>query len=874
MTLERPSTASVAEAPASFGDLLRWLRVRARLNQRELAQAVGYSESQISRLEQGKRLPDPAVVRTLFIPSLQLHDAPDLAAKLLDLAAATRNEPLMPLPGHHAHVLPSQLPAPLTSLINRTEEVQHIHAILRRPDVRLLTLVGPPGIGKTRLSLHVAVECQAQFADGVCFVSLAPVDSPDLVLPAIMRALELRDSGATPLTILTSALRERELLLVLDNFEQVLDVAPQVAALLRAAPKVRALVTSRAPLHISGEHRYPMPPLDLPSLRDLPPLEQIAAYPAVQLFTARVRAVRPGFELTPDNAPAVVEICTRLDGLPLAIELAAARCASFTPQALLHRLRGPDGPAALRVLVDGPRDLLVHQQTLRSTIDWSYALLNEDERQAFARLGVCVGGCSADLAAAVCASDPDTVEHLLIALARQSLLVGELDQAGEGRFRMLETIREYALERVRADSLLETVRDRHARWCAQLAQAADQHGAHPDHRRWIAHLHAEADNLRAALEWFAAHDLTAALQMAAHLSQLWITRDYLYEGRTWLTALLERAAAAHVPESVRAAALLAAGHLANEQGDRALAAALSFEALVLYRTLGDRHGIAAALRNLGRASYGRSDYAAAEAFLREGLEIYRDLGEDADVGRMLQLLSIIAKDHGEFDRALQLLGESLEIARRVGNRRETAYTLLNMSIVAYWQGDYTRTRALSFEALALHQELEDATGAAYALDNIGMSAYKHGDTATAFEMLGESLKLFQRAGDKTGIALILNELGTVALAAGDSAQAALRQQEGLRLAWQIGDRRRVAFCLEGLAAALAECQPMDAAQIYGAAESIRMALQAPLPPAEQSDYAAAVQHARAAAPDPAAFTAAWAAARAAPVETVIALWLA
>ena len=366
---------------ATFGELLRYLRRRARLQQRDLAIAVGYSEGQICRLEQNQRLPDLPTLAARFIPALDLEHEPDLAARLLELAVAARGErPDAPASAALSTTAPrpGNLPTPLTPLINRRREVTAIGACLARDDVHLLTLVGPPGIGKTRLGLHVAGAWQAAFPDGVYFVALAPIRDPALVLPTIAHTLGITKPGEQPaLDALRVALGERQLLLVLDNFEQVAAAAPQVADLLRAAPKLKALVTSRAALHLSGEHLFVVPPLDRPDPRDLPPPEQMAGIPAIELFTGRLRAIRPDFALTHENARAVAEICACLDGLPLAIELAAARGRLFSPQALLDRLRGTAGPTALRFLIDGPRDLLVHQQTLRSTIDWSYDLLDD-----------------------------------------------------------------------------------------------------------------------------------------------------------------------------------------------------------------------------------------------------------------------------------------------------------------------------------------------------------------------------------------------------------------------------------------------------------------------------------------------------------------
>src|SRR4051794_2304491 len=445
---------------ATFGELLRYLRRRARLQQRDLAIAVGYSEGQICRLEQNQRLPDLPTLAARFVPALDLDDVPELATRLLELAAATRNadagkgreQPASPTPQILAEPTArlGNLPTPLTPLINRTSEVAALSDCLARDDVHLITLVGPPGIGKTRLGLHVAGAWQARFRDGVYFIALAPVRDPAYVLPTIAHTLGIKKTSEPTIEAIRAVLSDRQVLLVIDNFEQVAEAAPRIAELLRAAPKSKALVTSRAALHLSGEHLFVVPPLDRPDPRHLPPLAQLAAMPAVELLTSRLQAIRPNFVLTQENAPAIAEICACLDGLPLAIELAAARGRMFSPQALLDRLRGASGPTALRFLVDGPRDLLVHQQTLRSTIDWSYDLLHENERALLQWLAVFVGGCTETAAEAVAGGcgmevpnltpNPHTAAPILdtlLALVDKSLLKYESGLAEAPRFMML-----------------------------------------------------------------------------------------------------------------------------------------------------------------------------------------------------------------------------------------------------------------------------------------------------------------------------------------------------------------------------------------------------------------------------------------------------
>jgi predicted ATPase len=872
---------SAAISPSSFttfGDLLRYLRRRARLQQRDLAIAVGYSEGQICRLEQNQRLPDLTTLAARFIPALDIEDEPQLVARLLELAAAARGE-RVDVPADEPRPEPQvgNLPTPLTPLINRTREVATVGAYLERSDVRLLTLVGPPGIGKTRLGLHVAAKRQALFPEGVFFVALAPIRDPALVLPAIAHALGMQETSGQPsIQALRARLGDRQLLLVLDNFEQVAAAAPQVSELLRAAPRAKALVTSRAALHLSGEHLFVVPPLELPASRDLP-LAQLASSPAVQLFLSRVRATKPDFELTAENARAVVEICASLDGLPLAIELAAARGRLFNPQALLDRLRGASGPTVLQFLVDGPRDLLVHQQTLRSTIDWSYDLLDANERALLMRLGVFVGGCTEAAVAAICGdrqagraacADPQpAILDMLLSLVDKSLLKCELGADETPRYMMLETIREYARQKLEAAGQAGIVRERHAAYYLELALAAEPEltGAHQE--GWFARLEQEYNNLWAALEWYAAEDATTGLRLACSLRQFWHGRGHLHEGRSWLERMLALEHSQDIPDSVRARALCVGGFLAYQQGDLKQAIAMSEASLTLYRAAGDRCGIADSLLNLGSAAYYHNEYVRATALYTEALVLYRQQGVQVAAALVLKNLGLVAKDQGDFTRATAFYEESQALYRAAGDKRGDAQSFFNLGVVAYWQGDYARAVELSESGLSLYRELSDKMGVSYILDTLGMALYKKREYDRAIRLLEESLRLLRELGDKVGIALLLTDMGVVAQAEGNIDLAAQLHHEGLELAWNIGDKRRVAFCLEGLALAVVSHQPLHASRLFGVAESLREAIGSPLPAAEHDVYEQGLAAAR--ADDPTAFAAAWAAGSAMPLEQAI-----
>lgn len=443
-----------------------------------------------------------------------------------------------------------------------------------RAGVRLLTLIGPPGIGKTRLAIQVAEEAAANFGGAVCFVALATVSEPDLVAPAILAALGLDDEQRSPLEQLKQALRSRRLLLLLDNFEQVQAAAGQVSELLAAAPLLTVLVTSRSPLQLYGEHERAVAPLALPDLDRLPKPAVLAAIAAPRLFLERARAVRPDLNLTPEHAAAIAAICVRLDGLPLALELAAARVRAFSPQALLERLSDP-----LAVLVGGPRDRSPRQQTLRGAITWSDRLLAEGERLVFAQAGIFVGGWTLAAAEVVCTSAPETpVVETLARLVEASLVTQMYDTEGEPRFGMLQAIREYAREQLGAHGISHALGQRHAAYYLGLAERIEPQLKGPAQGALFAQLEREHDNMRAALGWaLAASELELSLRLCASLWWFWFVRGHLGEGRRWIVAALELDSARGQPEAYalsRLAALNGCGVLAHDQGDYGPAAQL------------------------------------------------------------------------------------------------------------------------------------------------------------------------------------------------------------------------------------------------------------------------------------------------------------
>jgi predicted ATPase/DNA-binding SARP family transcriptional activator len=614
----------------------------------------------------------------------------------------------------------TNLSTPLTPLIGREREVDAVSTLLGRTDVRLVTLSGPGGVGKTRLGLQVGAAVRDLFADGIFFVPLAPISDPDLVVAAITQTLDVKEMGGQLLIeCLTVALRDKQLLLILDNFEHLGDAAPRIAELLAAVPGIKALVTSRVVLRLSGEHEFPVSPLTLPDLVVLPSVETLGRIPAVALFVERARAVKPDFVLTTANARAVAEICARVDGLPLAIELAAARVKLFSPQALLARLG-----SRLKTLTSGARDLPARQQTLRATIDWSYNLLTAAEQTLFARLGVFVGGCTLEAAEVVCNSNIGleiAVLDGLAALVDKSLLQREEEPGSELRFTMLETIREYALEQLVTHGELAGAQQQHASYYLGLGELAETGLSGPEQMVWLAQLECEYTNLRAVLQWAVEHGaVETGLSLAAALRLLWSECGHVAEGRKWLEEFL--GSSSRQPFALRAKALYVAGHLATMQGDYPGAHAPLRESLALSRALGDKHGIATTLNVLGFTAIGQGDH----------------------------------------QQAMALLEESRALFQELGNKEGMALSLLRLGTVMYLQGDYAWAVAMCQESLTLVQEQDNKLLMAWTLKHLGNLAQRQGDARQAVALLGKSLALFQEAGHIVGLTAYMEGMAEVA----------------------------------------------------------------------------------------------------------------
>jgi predicted ATPase/class 3 adenylate cyclase len=690
----------------------------------------------------------------------------------------------------------NNLPVQPTPLIGRRREVIAGRSLLQHPEARLVTLTGPGGVGKSRLGLQIAADVLRAFPDGTFFVDLAPVISADLVIPSIAKTLSVQEAANRPiLDSLKEYLRDRQLLLVLDNFEHVLASAAQVADLLSTCPRLKALVTSREALHLRGERQFPVPPLALPDRSRGESIDQLTRYEAIRLFIERAQEAKLDFVISDRNASAIAEICRRLDGLPLGIELAAARVNVFSPQALLARLEHP-----LAVLTSGARDLPVRQQTLRQAIGWSYDLLTSGEQMLYRRLAVFVGGCTLAAAEAVAGGGrPDAgldVINGMASLVDKSLLRQE-GENGELRFKMLETLREYARECLIAAGEADRFERSHADYYLEFAEQAEP-GLHEGWRQaeWLERLTEDHDNLRAALSWFVRHGPTDhGLRLAGALRRFWRSRGYFAEGREWTSSLLALPGA-RGRTAARARALYAAGGFANQQGDYVEARALFQESLDIYRELGDIHGIGWGLVYLGILSRYEGNHAAARSLLEESLGLVKKAGDTEAMAAALGNLGMIARDEGAADVAETHLGESLGLWRKLGDRVGIGWALTGLAMVARAQGKLEVAVARTEESLALWRELGDRQNTANVLSTAARLARDQGEHAVARARLTESLGIFK----------------------------------------DVGDRRGIAFALEGFAGlAAADAQPLRAHCLAGAATTLRRIIGAGPPPAWRAD---------------------------------------
>jgi predicted ATPase/transcriptional regulator with XRE-family HTH domain/Tfp pilus assembly protein PilF len=848
------------EPPRTFKDVLRQHRIAADLTQEELAEQAGLSTRAISDLERGVKQHPRKDTAQMLADGLSLAGSQREA-----FLAAARRPVVIGQPAAASEPRQNGVPIPPTPLIGRAREMAATSELLNRSGVRMLTLTGPGGVGKTRLALELAATPADRFK-AVHFIPLTSLSDPTLVMTEIGKALGVREGEEPALREgIREILRDNQTLLVLDNFEHVVAATPQLAELLEACVALTVIVTSRVALRIRGEHEVPVEPLELPKADRLVRDEDPRHYPAMALFIERAQAIAPQFSVAPTSTQTLARICAHLDGLPLAIELAAAQVKVLSLEGILDRLE-----RRLDLLTRGAHDLPARQQTMRATIAWSFDLLSSSEQALFRRFAVLSDGFTLEAAEAVgAASDRSSIDVLegLGALIDKSL-VRRLEWVGEPRFGMLETIREFGLEQLQQAGEVDVVHRAHADYFAALADEVEAGLAASEQAGALDRLESEHDNLRAALSWLlGGSDAERGLRLAVSLWWFWWVRGYLTEGRGWLARALAESSAA--PLDLRARALIGAGTLAESQGDYSSAVDLHERALISSRAVGDERGTATALESLGNIAQDQGDLGRAKALFEEVLEHRHALDDRQGVAHAFLNLAAVATHQGDEGKAADFYTEALGLLHPLGDQRGIAAALTNLGALTFLRGDVSAATSLYEEALESWHLLGDKQATAVVLSNLGEVEQRRGNPEKARLLYTQARSLFDEIGDRRGAASVLFHLGRLSLDQGLPAQAAILLVGSLDISHEVGDREAVARCMEAIAElALIRLRRTLCIQLLGAAEALRESVGIPLPLAFRDDYERCVSAARVDIDD-AGFELSWQAGRELSLEEAI-----
>jgi predicted ATPase/DNA-binding XRE family transcriptional regulator len=819
------STPAVSpEKFSTFGDLLKYLRKREELTQREFAILVGYSDTQISRLEQNQRVPDIATLKALFVPALHIEREPQWVERLLELAKQAR---LGELPETGKMLTPNNLPVFLTTFIGREKEQEKILQLISTH--RLVTLTGSGGVGKTRISLKVGEQVINQYANGVWLVELAPLSQPELLAQTVASVFGIVTQSARAHTeLLINFLRPKTTLLILDNCEHLLDASAFLAdTLLKHCPDLRIVATSREALGILGEIVYHMPSLRLPDIYQT--LEHFREYESVRLFEERAQLTQPDFKLTMENATSIAQICSRLDGIPLAIELAAARVNMFSMAQIATRLDD-----RFSLLTGGSRSTLPRQQTLRASIDWSWNLISDPERALLRRLTVFTGGWTLEAAESVCSAgggiQSQEVSGLMTQLVAKSLVIVNRQPGRERRFHLHETIHQYAHEKLMEAGEQENIRSQHLKYFLDLSGLAETALRGPHQMEWYNRLTDERDNLRIALEHAAGSDLKAGLLLSARLIDYWIDFD-LREGLRWSTELIQSPESQTFPQA-RAKALIAQAYILWNMQQFEAVSSIAEECLAVFRSCGDQQGEYDALILMGRVSQFAAGMEQRVEFHRQALALARSMG---DVLRQAYALSMLGWDQRDPGRGREQWEEAIVLFRQIGDWRFLAHTLGILGYTVLSNGDLEAAEKFLDEAYEVNQQINNIE-IEYVLTGKGILCMLRGDYDQARTFLRKNIEDHQKAGDRMGYLWGRARLGYVALREGSVAEAHQILADTIENFHADQSKNGLAFALDRMASLYVMTdKPEIAAHLIGWSDATRKEIGDPRPRIEQAD---------------------------------------